>query len=84
MPCKPAKARRLVYSGKAVKKWSKLGIFYIQLTFDPTSEPNRNQKVILGANPGSKFDGYAVTTKRVNLTAMSELPSGIVEKLETR
>ncbi len=84
MPCKPAKARKLLESGKAIKKWSKLGIFYIQLTFDPTSEPNKNQKVVLGIDPGSKFDGYAVTTEIVNLTGMSELPSGIADKLETR
>lgn len=84
MPCKPAKARKLIESGKAVKKWSKLGVFCIQLTFDPTSELNKNQKVVLGIDPGSKFDGYAITTKTVNLTGMSELPSGIAKKLETR
>ncbi len=84
MPCKPAKARKLLEQGKAIQKWSKLGIFYIQLTFDPTSEPNKNQKVVFGIDPGSKFDGYAVTTKIVNLTGMSELPSGIADKLETR
>ncbi|GEM_PF-372407 len=84
MPCKPAKARKLLEQGKAIKKWSKLGIFYIQLTFDPTSEPNKDQKVTIGIDPGSKFDGYAVTTKTVNLTGMSVLPSGIADKLETR
>lgn len=84
MPCKSAKARKLLISGKAIKKWSKLGIFYIQLTFNPTSEPNNNQKVMLGIDPGSKFDGYAVTTKTVNITGMSELPSGIADKLESR
>ncbi len=84
MPCKPAKARKLLQSGKAIKKWSKLGIFYIQLTFDPASEFNKNQKIILSADPGSNFDGCAVTTKIVNLTAMSELPSKIADKLESR
>jgi hypothetical protein len=84
MPCKPAKARKLLVSGKAEKKWSKLGIFYIRLTFDPTSELNKNQKVILSADPGSKFDGYAITTRIVNLTGMSELPSKIADKLESR
>jgi hypothetical protein len=84
MPCKPAKSRKLLESGKAEKKWSKLGIFYIQLTFDPTSELNKNQKVILSGDPGSMYDGYAVTTRIVNLTGMSELPSGIAKKLESR
>jgi len=84
MPCTFSKARKLLNNGKAVKKWSKLGVFYIQLTFDPLSEPNKNQQVVLGIDPGSKFDGYAVTSKVVNLTGMSELPTGISEKLETR
>jgi hypothetical protein len=85
IPCKPSKARKLLLSGKAVKKWSKkLGIFYIRLSFDPKSELNKNQKVILSGDPGSKYDGYAVTTRVVNLTGMSELPVKIVNKLESR
>ena len=84
MPCKPAKARKLQRDGRAVGKWSKLGIFYIQLTFDPQSELNKNQKVIVGIDPGSKFDGYSVTSKIINITGMSELPIGIVKKLEQR
>lgn len=84
MPCRPAKARKLLRDGKAIKKWSKLGIFYIQLNFDPESEPNKNQIVVLGLDPGSKFDGYCVTSNIVNVTGMSELPSGIADKLETR
>jgi RRXRR protein len=84
MPCKPTKARKLLRGGKAIKGWSKLGLFYIQLCFDPESEPNKNQTVVLGLDPGSKFDGYTVTSKTVNVTGMSELPSGIAEKLETR
>ncbi len=83
MPCKVAKARKLIRDKKAIKKWSKLGIFYIQLTFD-VAEPNKNQKVILGIDPGSQYDGYCVSTKIVNMTGMAELPSGIVKKLETR
>lgn len=84
MPCKPAKARKLLRNGRANSKWSKLGIFYIQLTFDPKSELNKNQNVVIGIDPGSRFDGYAVTSKTVNLTGMSELPSGIAYKLEIR
>jgi len=84
MPCKASKARRLLGGGKAVGVWDKLGVYYLRLTFDPKSEPNKGQKVALGLDPGSKFDGYAVTTKVVNLTAMAELPDGIAKKLEVR
>ncbi len=84
MPCKPTKARKLLRDGKAISKWSKLGIFYIQLDFDPQSDPNKNQIVVIGLDPGSKFDGYTVTSRTVNITGMSELPSGIADKLEIR
>jgi hypothetical protein len=37
MPCKPAKARKLLEAGKAVERRSEDGCFYIQLKFDPSS-----------------------------------------------
>jgi len=84
MPCKPAKARKLLKSGKAEKRWSRLGIFYIQLAFEPKS-PNQNQLVCLGLDPGSMFEGVAVTTKKQALTAgMTELPRGITRKIKQR
>ena len=55
MPCKPAKARKLLRDGKAVKHWTKEGVFYIQLTFDTSKH---TQPMCLGIDPGSKFDGY--------------------------
>jgi hypothetical protein len=32
-PCTPARARILLKRGKAIAKWSKLGIFYIKLKY---------------------------------------------------
>jgi len=84
MPCKPTKARKLLRDGKATKHWSKLGVFYIKLNFNPESVLNQNQKMVLGLDSGSKFDGYAVTSKTVNITGMSELPTGIADKLEIK
>ena len=37
MPCKPAKAMKLLKSGKATGRWTRNGTFYIQLKFDPKS-----------------------------------------------
>ena len=34
MPCHPAKARLLIKRGKALPKRNKLGIFYVQLTYE--------------------------------------------------
>jgi len=59
MPCKPAKARKLLRDGKATKHWTKEGTLYIQLTWDSTKHL---QDMCLGIDPGAKFDGYAVLT----------------------
>ena len=55
MPCKPAKARKLLRDGMAVKHWTREGVFYIQLTVDTSKH---TQPMCLGIDPGSKFDGY--------------------------
>jgi len=71
MPCKPAKARKLIRDGKAVKKWSKLSIFYIQLKFNPQNPSI--QPIAVGVDPGSKFEGLSsVGTKDTVLNIMSE------------
>jgi hypothetical protein len=54
MPCTPAKARHLFKSGKAKPKRNKLGVFYVQLCYE--QEPN-NQPLVVGIDPGSKFEG---------------------------
>lgn len=82
MPTTPTRARNLLKGGQAVKAWSKLGIFYIQMIRPVGTE---TQDVVLGLDPGSKFDGVAVVSKRVVLqTGMLELPKGIIRKLQRR
>ena len=83
MPCKPGKARKLLRTGKASKKRNKLGIFYIQLTFDP-KEP-AIQIPSLGEDPGSKFEGVSIVgTKDTVLNIMNETSHWIKEALMTR
>jgi hypothetical protein len=60
MPCKPSKAKKLLNSSRAIPRWSKLGLFYIQLTIEIKSEYNTNQSFTLANDPGSKFDGFAL------------------------
>jgi hypothetical protein len=82
MPTTASRARRWIKEGKAVPKWSKLGIFYVQLTVDAGTT---TQDVGLGLDPGSKFDGLAVvSTKEVLQAGMTELPKGITKKMEQR
>jgi len=81
MPCKPAKARKLLRDGKAIKCWTREGVFYIQLTWDTTKH---TQPMCLGIDPGSKFDGYAVLTdQEITTSAMAILPV-ITKKVELR
>lgn len=81
-PCTSAKARKLVEGGVAVKKWSKLGIFYIQMLVDTRKE---TPEMCLGIDPGSKFDGYAVVSeKEIQQTGMSILPKIVRKKNENR
>ncbi len=80
MPTKSSRARRWIAQGKAVAKCSKLGIFYVQLTRDAGCHI---QDIGLGLDPGSKYDGIAIVSKKeVVQTGMTELPQGITKKLE--
>ena len=82
MPTKASRARRWIAQGKAVAKWSKLGLFYVQLTQEAGCH---NQDIGLGLDPGSKYDGIAIVSKKEVLqTGMTKLPQGITKKLQQR
>nr|MDO8080113.1 RRXRR domain-containing protein [Candidatus Freyarchaeota archaeon] len=82
MPTKASRARRWIKQGKAVLKWSKLGVFYVKLTVEAG---DRKQSIVLGLDPGSRFDGVAVVSKeKVLQTGMLELPKGVAKKMEQR
>lgn len=81
-PCTPTKVRKLVEGGVAEKKWSKIGIFYIQMLIETREE---TPEMCLGIDPGSKFDGYAVVSeKEIQQTGMSILPKMVKKKIENR
>ena len=85
MPCRPSKARKLLEHGLAEKHWNKLGQFYLRLKFNPKSELNKNQQVCLAEDPGSRWGGIAVLSKRQVLTcSMLVLPRKVAEKLKQR
>lgn len=65
MPTKPSRARRWLKEGKAVKKWSDLGVFYVQLTVEPSD--TKIQKVAVGVDPGQHFSGIAVQSAKATL-----------------
>lgn len=56
MPCHPARARELVRSGRAVRRFNK-GIFYIKFLDRDTGD---TQSVAIGVDPGFKKEGLTV------------------------
>jgi hypothetical protein len=85
MSCRPGKTRKLLAKGLAEKRWNPLGQFYLRLKFNPKSELNKNQPVCLAEDPGSRWDGIAVVSKRQVLTCgMLVLPCKVTEKLKQR
>jgi hypothetical protein len=82
MPCTPAKARHLFKSGKARPKWNKLGLFYVQLTYE--QKPN-NQPLVVGIDPGSQFEGFSVVGgKDTVLNLMAEAPDHVKDAVVVR
>jgi len=72
----------MLNAGVAEKHWTKEGVFYIKMLI-PVGEEVQN--MALSIDPGSKFDGYAVSGEReVALLGMAVLPSNIQKRMETR
>ncbi len=82
MPCTPAKARHLFKSGKARPKRNKLGLFSVQLIYE--QEPD-NQPLVVGIDPGSKFEGFSVVGAKDTVTSlMVEAEGHVKEAIQTR
>ena len=80
MPCKPAKARKLLKNNKA--KIVKREPFTIQLLYGSSGY---KQNIVLGVDAGSKHIGLSATTKSKELYAADvELRNDIVDLLSTR
>jgi RRXRR protein len=65
MPTKPSRARRWIKEGKAIGKFNKLGIFYVQLTIQPSD--TQTQDIVIGLDPGKMFSGVAVQSQKYTL-----------------
>jgi len=79
MPTKPSRARRWLREGKAVKRWSDLGVFYVQLTCDPSD--TETQDVVVGIDPGKLYSGIGVQSAKATLfMAHLVLPFETVKK----
>lgn len=64
MPTKSSRARRWVKEGKAVGRWSDVGIYYVQL-LTPTGE--ESQPIVVGVDPGKSYAGIGVQSAKFTL-----------------
>lgn len=81
MPSHCARVRQLMRSGRAKCRWIK-GIFHIQMLDRSEFEI---QEVVVGVDPGSKFEGFSVVMKDKDLlNVMSNAVTWVSEKVSSR
>ena len=81
MPCHPARARELVRSGRAVRRFDR-GLFYIRLTDRADGEV---QAVTVGIDPGSKQEGFTVKSEaHTYLNIQADAVDWVSDHVKTR
>jgi Holliday junction resolvasome RuvABC endonuclease subunit len=84
MPTTPSRARKWIASGKAIKRWSDCGQFYVQLTIEPSG--TATQEIVIGIDPGKKYSGIGVQSPKATLyTAHLVLPfQAVRDRMDSR
>jgi hypothetical protein len=83
-PCKERRARCLIANGRAVAYWQK-GIFCIKLTGKESFQREPYSEIALGIDPGSKREGYTISTeKAVVLNVSTDTKDWIKKHVEVR
>lgn len=82
-PCSERRARILMQRGEAQAYWQKQ-IFCIKLLKKETVK-RQDYRLVLGIDPGSKREGYTVTTEnKVVLNITTNTPNWVKKHIETR
>lgn len=82
MPTTPSRARRWIKARKATGFW-KRGVFCVRLNIAPSER--KTQQVIVGIDPGSKREGFAVVSAaHTFLNVQTSTPDWVKDAVETR
>jgi hypothetical protein len=81
MPCRPERARELVASGRAVRRFDR-GLFYIRLKDRADGDV---QPIAVGIDPGSKKEAFTVKSEsHTYLNVQTDAVTWVSERMETR
>ena len=81
MPTTPAKARRMVASGRATPFWKK-GVFCIRINY---ACEEKTQPIAVGIDPGSKKEGYSImSAAHTYLNIQADAVTWVKKHLELR
>ncbi len=78
MPTAWRRARRFIREGSARLKYTKLGIMFLEFLRRPSGFAF--QKIAIGHDPGSKFDGISVVSKHSHLMNMELIHTKDIKK----
>ena len=81
MPCHPVRARKLVRSGRAVRRFDR-GLFYIRLT---DRADGAVQPIAAGVDPGSKKEAFTVKSEaHTYLNIQTDALTWVSERMDVR
>jgi hypothetical protein len=78
MPTTASRARRWVRDGKAVGRWSDIGVYYVQLCTTPSGY--ETQEISIGLDPGKRYSGLAAQSHTATLVMLHLVLMGFLPK----
>jgi len=81
MPTTASRAKRWIKQNKAKSFWNDLGLWGVQLLIEPSDY--KKQDIIIGLDPGKRYSGIAVQSKKATLAMFHLVLVGFIPKQGT-